>query len=192
MTQIRKHYSAVDPHEHGNATPGKSIYLDGFVLEGYKPHGVVGGVNMLNATYQYTHKFPCPVQHSFVNGQDVTGLYKKMYQVLYCGTWFNVNDQLYNYEPESTRRIIALPIQADKQEGEKESDNTVVLGLNNGRITFIKTFHYPEDKEEAKKYLSFVQDETKFDGWYISQVGQWRMEHKNDTGATFSISIPNP
>lgn len=103
MTQIRKHYSAVDPHEHGNATPRKSIYLDGMILEGAEDNPIL--LSYVGAYNDYLKslpvKYPCPYPHPFTNYQDVTGLYRIEYKRIDTATGMKA-------EP------YALPIQADK------------------------------------------------------------------------------
>lgn len=75
---------------------------------------------------------------------------------------------------------------------EVKTDNTFVIGIRNGRITFIKSFDYHTEKKEAQIALKIVQNEDNYDSWNIGQVGQWVMEHKNNDSPRYTISIPNP
>lgn len=133
-----------------NATPGKSIYLDGFVLEGYEKS---------YSSYSYTNRISCPAPHPFTNYQDVTGLYRIEYKRIDTANGMKA-------EP------YALPLQNDNKEGEKESrliptkeelnqpDFMGVFGkLEKLAATFDRKHSY--HKDEAKRQLSnFNNDKT--------------------------------
>lgn len=71
--------------------------------------------------------------------------------------------------------------------------DTFVIGIKNGKITFIKSYEYHKQQEEAQKDLAYVQDKDHFTGWYISHAGQWILQHKNvNDEAPLQISIPKP
>ena len=97
---------------HPNATPGKAIYLDEFIYEEGTPIG---------KCYQ------CDLPNPFTNNQVLTeGIdYVKQWQIRTLGLteWNNCTQKEYEttYSFPQERRIIALPIQAEKREGEKES-----------------------------------------------------------------------
>lgn len=96
---------------HPNATPGKAIYLDEFIYEEGTPIG---------KCYQ------CDLPNPFTNNQVLTeGVdYVKQWHVKPGGqtNWINVDEATYEiYYNQDRRRIIALPLQAEKREGEKES-----------------------------------------------------------------------
>jgi len=96
---------------HPNATPVKAIYLDEFIYEEGTPIG---------KCYQ------CHLPNPFTNYQVVReGVdYVKQWQVKPGGqtNWINVDEATYEiYYNQDRRRIIALPLQAEKREGEKES-----------------------------------------------------------------------
>lgn len=58
--------------------------------------------------------------HSFVDGQDVTGLYELQKQYLWeCdGEWDNCTDAGYDHQSDRLRRIIAIPLPTDAKEDE--------------------------------------------------------------------------
>lgn len=94
---------------HPNATPGKAIYLDEFIYEEGTPIG---------KCYQ------CDLPNPFTNNQVLTeGIdYVKQWHVKPGGqtNWINVDEATYEiYYNQDRRRIIALPLQAEKLEGEK-------------------------------------------------------------------------
>jgi len=94
---------------HPNATPGKAIYLDEFIYEEGIPIG---------KCYQ------CDLPNPFTNNQVLTeGVdYVKQWHVKPGGqtNWINVDEATYEiYYNQDRRRIIALPLQAEKREGEK-------------------------------------------------------------------------
>lgn len=106
---------------HPNATPGKAIYLDEFIYEEGTPIG---------KCYQ------CDLPNPFTNNQVLTeGVdYVKQWHVKPGGqtNWINVDEATYEIyynvvwhfkSPSSfqdRRRIIALPLQAEKREGANE------------------------------------------------------------------------
>ena len=105
-----------------NATTGKSIYLDGFVLEDVND---IAGKEIYVPGNNFT-KILCPLPHNFTNYQPVVEGkdYVKQHEVCtsYNNTneWIPISKILYgSYNPQS-RRIIALPIQNDNKEGEKD------------------------------------------------------------------------
>jgi len=94
---------------HPNATPVKAIYLDEFIYEEGTPIG---------KCYQ------CDLPNPFTNNQVLTeGVdYVKQWHVKPGGqtNWINVDEATYEiYYNQDRRRIIALPLQAEKLEGEK-------------------------------------------------------------------------
>lgn len=95
---------------HPNATPVKAIYLDEFIYEEGTPIG---------KCYQ------CHLPNPFTNNQVLTeGIdYVKQWQIRTLGLteWNNCTQKEYEttYSFPQERRIIALPIQAEKREGEK-------------------------------------------------------------------------
>ena len=106
---IRKFYITGEGIGGGNATPGKAIYLDEFIYEEGTPIG---------KCYQ------CDLPNPFTNNQVLTeGVdYVKQWHVKPGGqtNWINVDEATYEiYYNQDRRRIIALPIQAEKREGEK-------------------------------------------------------------------------
>jgi len=70
--------------------------------------------------------------------------------------------------------------------------DTFVIGIKNGSIAFLKSYEYFKQKEECNNDLKYVQDQSLFNGWYCSHVGQWILEHKITEEETFGISIPLP
>mgnify|MGYP006921344623 CR=1 FL=1 len=95
---------------HPNATPVKAIYLDEFIYEEGTPIG---------KCYQ------CDLPNPFTNNQVLTeGVdYVKQWHVKPGGqtNWINVDEATYEiYYNQDRRRIIALPLHAEKREGEKE------------------------------------------------------------------------
>jgi len=106
---IRKFYITGEGIGGGNATPGKAIYLDEFIYEEGTPIG---------KCYQ------CDLPNPFTNNQVLTeGIdYVKQWHVKPGGqtNWINVDEATYEiYYNQDRRRIIALPLQAEKLEGEK-------------------------------------------------------------------------
>lgn len=105
---------------HPNATPGKAIYLDEFIYEEGTPIG---------KCYQ------CDLPNPFTNNQVLTeGVdYVKHYEH-WCNNKSTLNGidtklfdttlEQYNKDakcPDCYLKVIALPLQAEKREGEKES-----------------------------------------------------------------------
>jgi hypothetical protein len=72
------------------------------------------------------------------------------------------------------------------------TDDTFVIGIKNDRITFIKTFHYETEKDEAQKALAIVQDESLYDAWEIGHVGGYILESKTNNEMYCPISVPIP
>lgn len=105
-----------------NATPGKSIYLDGMIYEdiddAFMPL-IIGWMAYLKGSPK-VNKYLCPPPHNFTNYQDVTGLYVKQWQWLRRDIWSECTEEQYNTYSPTSRRIIALPIQNDNKEGGKD------------------------------------------------------------------------
>jgi len=74
-------------------------------------------------------------------------------------------------------------------EGNRTHD-TFVIGINDGKITFIKSYDYANQTDEAQKDLAYVSNKANFSGWYISHVGHWILEHDNSERFKFSIPLP--
>ncbi len=71
--------------------------------------------------------------------------------------------------------------------------DTFVIGIKGGEIVFLKTYDYKNKMDEAQADLKYVQDN--YDGYYISHVGRWMLEHKDANEyeeKPFSINIKTP
>lgn len=68
--------------------------------------------------------------------------------------------------------------------------DTFLIGIANGRITFLKSYDYLKQKDEAQSDLKYVSDEENFTGYYISHVGQWILEHRDDGALPINIKMP--
>jgi hypothetical protein len=82
---------------------------------------------------KHTTSYDCPAPHPFTDGQDVTGLYKLVYQYLHMGKeWKDCGEAFFN-SIEHSKRIIALPVQATKAiqntEGKVRSAGTAMQEL---------------------------------------------------------------
>ena len=114
---------------HLNATPGKAIYLDEFIYEEGTPIG---------KCYQ------CDLPNPFTNNQVLTeGIdYVKQWQIRTLGLteWNNCTQKEYEttYSFPQERRIKALPLQAEKPEGEKEIKITRAWAMPNKNTFLIK------------------------------------------------------
>jgi len=71
-----------------------------------------------------------------------------------------------------------------------KSHNTFVFGIKNDRVSFIKSFDYDNEKEQAQEALKHVQNELLFDSWRISAAYNWVLENKNSDGDRLTISLP--
>lgn len=71
-----------------------------------------------------------------------------------------------------------------------KSHDTFVLGIKDGRVAFIRSFDYKNETDQAQETLKFVRNKNNFDGYFISHVGEWIMEHKNNDGVRYPISVP--
>jgi len=132
---------------HPNATPGKAIYLDGMIYEGYaapsKEHGI-------NESPSYDYKYLCHLPNPFTNNQVLTeGVdYVKQRQIRALGLteWNNCTQKEYEapYHFPQERRIICLPVQPEGKEGEKEvvSERKQVAGF---KVMGNKTYHLYDD-----------------------------------------------
>jgi len=106
------------------ATTGKSIYLDGMIYEGVDAdfRSDIFGWAVYLKDNPHINKALCPDPHPFTNFQEVReGVdYVKQWQVTDGIGWISVDEWIFNKESEDYRRIIALPIQAEKREDEME------------------------------------------------------------------------
>ncbi len=96
----------------------KDIYKNGFIYTAHKLGGVVGGITIPNASFQYEHKYPVTGPHNFTDGQDVTGQYKLSKE--YWGNGYWIPSEFYSGEKDRKSQIVAKIL--DKV------DDTVVCG----------------------------------------------------------------
>ena len=102
-TTPRKFYAADIPAS-GQPDKKLSIYKDGFIYEGYYTSGI---------SHSFDLKIIC-LDHCFKDGQNVTGLYTKKYEVDISagnGEWESVSAEYFNTCKDEYRRVIATPIQ---------------------------------------------------------------------------------
>jgi len=100
-TTPRKFYAADIPAS-GQPDKKLSIYKDGFIYEGYYTSGI---------SHSFDLKIIC-LDHCFKDGQNVTGLYTKKYEVDISagnGEWESVSAEYFNTCKDEYRRVIAIP-----------------------------------------------------------------------------------
>lgn len=78
---------------------------------------------------------------------------------------------------------------------ENKSHDTAVIGGSNEVITFFKTYHYFDEKEQAQSDLNFVSDKKNgFTFWYITNLERWKLvgDYSEDNDEEFRFNLASP